>query len=273
MFSVSRLAAGLALLGVTATAAELRVCSDPDNLPFSNRGGQGFENQIAELVGKSLGVQVRYVWFPLRAHYLRKTLQRGLCDLLIGINHSAGGVTTTIPYYRSTYVFITPDARRVHSFEDPKLRTQRIGVQVLQAEQAVTPPAQALIDRGLGAHIVWYKIVPDFLHPNPAALVEAVDRGEIDSAVAWGPAVSYFARRTGGRLALTPVETRGKERSSFVFDIAMATRKSDAELAARLDTAIRQQGPAIHRILRQYGVPVVDQDDDGEQRGRKEQAR
>jgi hypothetical protein len=40
----------------------LRVCADPNNLPFSNDRGEGFENKIAELIAGELHASVEYTW-------------------------------------------------------------------------------------------------------------------------------------------------------------------------------------------------------------------
>lgn len=179
----------LAMLGV-ARAADLRVCADPNNLPYSNSDEQGFENKLAEVVARDLGRTLQYSWSPQRGDFLRKTLDTGACDVVMGIPSGIEEAHTTRPYYRSSYAFVWRRDRHlsIHSFDDASLKNMRIGIHVLQHEDATAPPAQALIDRGLMHNIAWYKLFPDFSRSNPpAALIEAVERGDIDMAIAWGP--------------------------------------------------------------------------------------
>jgi mxaJ protein len=91
---------------------ELRVCADPNNLPFSNRAGAGYENKIAELVARDLGVTLRYTWWPQRRGFLRNTLNaHHRCDVVIGYPATDPMVLPTRPYYRSTYVFFYERSR------------------------------------------------------------------------------------------------------------------------------------------------------------------
>ena len=69
-----------ALAGAAPAPAprELRVCADPNNLPFTNQRGEGFENRIAELVARDLHAQVRYTWWAQRRGFFRNTLNASL---------------------------------------------------------------------------------------------------------------------------------------------------------------------------------------------------
>lgn len=194
MCSVSKVLAVLAFLPLpplASRAADLRVCADSNNLPYSDSAGAGYEIELAQLTGKELGRPVQFVWITQRGEYLRKTLFARKCDVLMSIPTSLEAVLTTRPYYRSTYVFVSRRDRHldVRSFDDPRLKTLRIGVQILQNEAgSTTPAAQPLIDRQLSGNIVWYKIYSNFSRRNPAAdLIEGVEHGDIDLAVAWGP--------------------------------------------------------------------------------------
>ncbi|MFL6464696.1 MAG: quinoprotein dehydrogenase-associated putative ABC transporter substrate-binding protein, partial [Bryobacteraceae bacterium] len=83
-----------------AQTRELRVCADPNNLPFSNTKLQGFENQIASLVAKDLDAHLTYVWQRMGRGFVREYLDKGQCDLLVGIPSNYRPVLTTAPYYR-----------------------------------------------------------------------------------------------------------------------------------------------------------------------------
>jgi mxaJ protein len=239
----------------------LRVCSDPNNLPFSNRAGQGFENRLAELLAAELGAEVRYTWWAQRRGFVRNTLGAGECDLVAGIPADYDPVTTTEPYYRSTYVFVT---RRdltppIASIDDPRLRRLRIGVHVIGDDYASTPPVTALARRGIVRNLRGYSIYGDYREPNPPArLIEAVAKGEVDVALAWGPLGGYFAGREEVPLRVTPIRERGDGPGApFVFPIAMGVRHGDTALARRVGTVLERRRDEVHRILREYGVPLV----------------
>ena len=134
----------------------VRVCSDPNNLPFSNGGGEGFENRLADLIARDAGTRVVYTWWAQRRGFLRNTLNAGLCDLVIGYPSGGETVKTTTPYYRSTYVFVTRRSRHltIRSFDDPMLRRLKVGVQLVGDDGANTPPAHSLSRRGVIANVV-----------------------------------------------------------------------------------------------------------------------
>lgn len=261
----SRVVAGVTA-GVAASLANagvhsaLRICADPNNLPYSNIREQGFENRLARLAARGLGRAVRYVWAPQRGDYLRNTIQAGRCDVVMGIPSAVREVQVTRPYYRSSYVFVSRRDRHlaVRSFDDPSLKMERIGLHVLQHEDAAVPPAQALMDRGLARNIVWYKLFPDFTRANPpAALIEAVERGDIDMAVAWGPMAGYFARHASVPLDIEPVSPQFERSIPLAFDISMGVRQGDTKLLAQLNGVIERSRIEIRRLLAQYGVPVL----------------
>lgn len=242
-----------------ASRPALRVCSDPNNLPFSNQKAQGFENKIAEVVARDLGRHVEYTWWAQRRGFVRNTLDAHACDVVMGTPAHGDMMLTTLPYYRSTYVFVTRRDRRlaISSFNDARLRTLRIGVPIIGGDYASTPPVHALVRRGLVANLVGFTVYGDYGQPNPPArLVEAVERGSIDVAVAWGPLAGYVARHSPVPLAITPAEQPADLRIvPFAYDIAMGVRKGDTSLRARLDSVIVRRRAAIDSILDDYGVP------------------
>jgi len=267
MFSASKLVIGMVVALVAASYASaakqkysphpLTVCADPANLPFSNDAEQGFENQLAKLVAHDLHRPLAFAWAPQRGEFLKKTLNAGKCDLVMGLPSSTDDAQPTIPYYRSSFVFVS---RRDHpidvrSFEDAALHNARIGVQIMQHEAAVAPPAQVLISHGLADNISWFRLFPDFSRPNPTwALIEAVEKGEIDAAVSWGPIAGYFAKHAAVPLLVTPVP-HSPDADSLSFDISMAARSGDATLVSELNAVIAKRRARIHAILDDYGVP------------------
>lgn len=255
--AVSVLASGV------AWAAELRVCADPNNLPFSNRQQQGFDNQIASLAAKELGRTVSYVWAPERGEsFVRKTLLARRCDVLMGIPSNYREAAPTEPYYRSTYVFVSKQARhlKIRSLNDPALRRLRIGVHVISDDASNLPPAQALANRGMYRNVAAYSMYGDASKPNPpAALIRAVARGDIDLAIAWGPLAGYFATRSATALDLAPVAPAvDRPFLPFTYSISMGVRPEDKQLLSALNGVIQRRSREIHEILRHYGVPMLD---------------
>src|SRR5918994_1411479 len=247
-----------ALAASPAAARELRVCADPNNLPFSNDRREGFENKLVELVADELGAAVEYTWWAQRRGFLRNTLKADLCDLVPGIPSNMEGMRTTAPYYRSTYVFVTrADGPGVTSFNDPVLRNVTIGVQLVGDDGWNTPPAHALAWRGLTHNVRGYSLYGDYSQPNPPArIIAAVAEGEIDAAVAWGPMAGYFSTRQSVPLRLTPVRPQfDGPQLPMVWDMSMGVRKEDEALRQDIDAALSRRRVDVDAILLAYGVP------------------
>lgn len=238
----------------------LRVCSDPNNLPFSNRREEGFENRIAKLIAADLDATVQYTWWPQRRGFIRNTLAAGTCDAIMGINSGAERVSTTKPYYRSTYVFVTRKDRHlgVRSLDDPALRKLRIGVQLIGDDYANTPPVHALSKRGIVGNVVGYSVFGDYSKENPPArIIEAVARGDVDLALAWGPLAGYFARHLSPELEIKPISPAEDPPLRFTFDISLAVRPDEQSLRQELQGVLDRRKPEIDRILAEYGIPVL----------------
>jgi mxaJ protein len=239
----------------------LRVCSDPNNLPFSNEQQRGFENRLAEVLAHDFGARLEYTWWAQRRGFLRNTLNANRCDVLMGYPTSADVVRTTKPYYRSSYVFVTRRARglRIRSFDDPILRTLRIGVQLIGDDGANSPPAHSLSRRGIVKNLVGYTVYGDYRRDSPpSAIVAAVARGEVDVAAVWGPVAGYFAPLQAEPLEFAAVRPAVDGQLPQVFDISMAVRRDDTERLLRLERFIDERRAEIDRLLTQYGVPRVE---------------
>jgi quinoprotein dehydrogenase-associated probable ABC transporter substrate-binding protein len=237
----------------------LRVCADPNNLPFSNEKGEGFENKIAELIARDLGAPISYLWRPQRRGYARTTLNAGLCDLIIGQPAGFDPVRTTAPYYRSTYVFVTRTDRALHlkTIADTALRHLTIGVHLVGDDGSNPPPAHALSALGIISNLRGYSIFGDYSQANPPArLIDAVANGDVDVAIAWGPLAGYFAKQSKVPLTVVPVDPTGDVSGQvWTFPIALGVRRRDTGLAAALDRILVSDRSAIRRILDDYGVP------------------
>jgi mxaJ protein len=259
LYSALLAAASIAPTAFAAGAA-LRVCAEPGNLPYSNVQQQGFENRLAQLVAQDLGRKLEYVWTAEIGDFLGKTLNARRCDVIMGLPSGIGDAQTTHPYYRSSYVFVSRRDRRLHvsSFDDPVLKKLRIGLHVIGGDDGVFPPAAALIHRGLRRNIKWYRAYPDLSKPNgPAELIKAVERGEIDVAVAWGPLAGYIARRASTPLDVVPVAQQFERSMPLAFDISMGVRRGDAGLLSKLNAILTRRRGEIRRLLASYGVPLA----------------
>lgn len=247
-----------------AIARVLRVCADPNNMPFSNREGEGFENKIAALLAQRLDARLAYVWWPQRRGFVRHTVDAGICDVVIGVPSGYPLLLTTRPYYRSTYVFVSRTDRALHlrSLDDARLHHLRIGLH-FTGGTANPPPAAALARRGIITNIVAYSIYGDYRTPNPPArLIDAVAAGAVDLAIAWGPLAGYFAAHEPVGLDVIPVSpavdpTSGGVGMPFTFAIAVGVRHGDIRRRDRLQRALDREGSAIRRILDDYHVPLV----------------
>lgn len=258
---VSSNAATPVSLSSAPAAHSLRVCADPNNLPFSNSSGQGFENRIAQLVARDLHEKVEYTWWAQRRGFIRNTLKAGVCDVIMGIPTGVGMVLPTAPYYRSTYVFVTRRDRGIdiRSFDDPILRRVRVGVQLIGDDGTNSPPAHALSNRGIINNVKGYTVYGDYSRESPPSrIIDAVARGEVDVAIAWGPMAGYWAKRSPVPLKLVPVQPQiDLPFLPFVFDIGVGVRHGDSTFRASLQSILYRRRPEIKRILDEYGVPQV----------------
>jgi mxaJ protein len=237
----------------------LRVCADPDNLPFSHENGSGFENRIARLVADDLKLPLVYEWLPDRRGFVRKTLGAGLCDVIAGVPVEFERTLATAPYYRSSYV-VVERARRtepIRTFDDPRLARMRIGVQLIGNDLAASPPGHALARHGHASNVRGYPIAGD--EPSAARMVAALARGEIDAAFVWGPQAGYFARRAPVPLRVTPIKAPPDLGGQpFEFSIGMGVRRGDKALRDALDDVLRRRQADVATILAEFAVPRVD---------------
>src|SRR4051794_17416900 len=247
----------------------LRVCADPNNLPFTNQRGEGFENKIAELLAADMHARVEYTWWRQTRTFFRNTLDTKRCDVVLGVPSRYPKALETAPYYTSSYVFVARKDRRLHltSLDDPRLRKLKIGLHLINDDDN-TPAAVALQRRGIRENIRWYSIYgEDYSQPNPPAkLLEAVAKGDVDVAIVWGPLAGYFAPKESAQLKLTPVQPQVDYPAlPFVYSIAMGVRKGDEQRKAALEAAIARNRARMDQILHEYGVPRIDEPNSGTQ--------
>ena len=253
----------VAFVAVVRSPAEdrvLRVAADPNNLPFSNERGEGFENKIAELIARELHCKLEYQWRAQRRGFFRETLKNGDADLVLGVPTHFDMALTTAPYYRSSYVFVTRRDRDIHlaSLHDPQLRELKVGVQLIGNDGVDTPPAHALATRGIVENVRGFTLYGDYARQNPPArIIEAVANGDVDVAIVWGPLAGYFAKQSQIPLAVTPVTPQRDGALTFAFDVSLGVRKTERELKDQLDKFLTERREEIDRILDDYNVPRV----------------
>lgn len=251
----------VASLATSAEARTLKVCADPNNLPYSNARQEGFENRIVRIVAEELKADVEYVWWAQRRGNVRETLNEGVCDLIPGVASSLEMLATTRPYYRSSYVVVVrnPALKGLSSFDDPRLPELKLAVQLIGDDGSNTPPAHALARRGMTANVRGYTVYGDYDQAAPQApIVAAVAAGEVDAAFVWGPTAGYFASRQQVPMSLTPVSPLVDGPSwPMMFDVSMGFRRSDRKLKQELEAALEKRRTDIEGILVSYGVPLL----------------
>lgn len=235
----------------------LTICADPNNLPFSDQAREGFENQIAELVARQLHRPFEYVWWAQRRGYVRNTLNEAKCDLWPGVASGVDRLATTRPYYRSHYVFVVRADSHLSglTLDDARLHTLSIGVQMVGSDANNTPPAHAIASRGIVDNVHGYMLYGNYARPNPGAdIVRAVERGEVEVALVWGPLAGYFAHRSSVPLEIYPVTPAGAA-EPMAFDISMGVQAGNAALLEEVNEVLARQQSTIDRILRAFDVP------------------
>lgn len=262
---------GLALAGAAATvqAAEvpradlvnrqqLRVCADPADLPFSNQKREGFENKIAEVIAKELGVPVVYTWFPKATGFVRMTLFAKRCDLIIGWGQGDDMVLNTNAIYRSVSALVYKpgsDLEGVETLADPRLKGKKIGL--VQNDPGGTLAAQY----GLAANMKGYPQMVDRRFFNPAEeMMNDIRSGEIDAGIYWGPIAGYWATRGGEKLKVVPL-VKDALAHRISFRVTMGVREGDDAWKRQLNEIIGRHQGDFDQILLDYGVPLLVDDD------------
>jgi quinoprotein dehydrogenase-associated probable ABC transporter substrate-binding protein len=262
--ALSAFAALAAACAATAQTSDLvvrdvlRVCADPANLPFTNEASAGFENKIAELLARDLGVPLQYTWFPQATGFVRSTLGAKRCDIVMGYAAGSDPVQNTNPYYRSAWVLVAREGAGLDNLEglgDPRLKGKRLGV------VGGTPPATLLAAHGLIGDAKPYRLNVDRRHESPSEdMVRDIDSGDIDGGILWGPIGGYYAKRAGKPMSVVPL-TRHEAGVPMTFRITFGIRHGEIEWKHRLNDFIAARQGDINRILLDFGVPLIDEQD------------
>jgi quinoprotein dehydrogenase-associated probable ABC transporter substrate-binding protein len=236
----------------------LRVCADPNNLPFSTEKGEGFENKLAELLAARLGKGLAYAWYPQAPGFVRNTLAAHKCDLIMSAPQGDELVQVTNPYYRSAYALLYKQdhgLQGVETLADPRLKDKRIGV------IARTPPVDYVVADGLMPRAKSYPLVIDTrVDSSAAAMMHDLAADEIDAGVLWGPMAGYYARKADAPVTVMPLlkETAGPR---LAYRIGMGVRHTDQEWKRLLNRLIHDNERAIGELLLSFGVPLLDDND------------
>lgn len=232
-----------------------RVCADPDNMPFSDKAQQGFENKIADLFAQQLGKSVDYVWFPQVMGFARNTLNVFRCDVVMGVAQGSGLMQNTNPYYRSTYVIAYRPGTGldgVTSLEDKRLVGKHIGI------VARTPPATLMAEDGLMATAKPYALaLANGSDSSAKAMMDDLAAGRIDAAVLWGPMAGYYAKHESAPIAVVPL-LHEPAYMPMAFNITLGVRRTDQAWKRQLNGLIQANQQKIDAILAEYGVPLLD---------------
>jgi quinoprotein dehydrogenase-associated probable ABC transporter substrate-binding protein len=236
----------------------LRVCADPRNLPFSNDKGEGFENKLGELFAEKLQKKLDYMYFPQAVGFVRMTLGAHRCDVIMGFPQGDDLAQGTNPYYRTAYALVARQGGgldEVATLGDERLKGKHIGI------VAGTPPATNMTVNGLMANAKPYPLMVDTrIDSSAAAMIDDLTSGKIDAAILWGPLAGFYARKANPPLHVTPLvkETTGPR---LAYRIGMGVRPADQNWKRQLNRLIQENQPAINRILLDFGVPLLDEND------------
>jgi mxaJ protein len=237
----------------------LHIAADPNNLPFTNDKGEGFENKIAELIAKDLNADIQYSWSAQRRGFFRDMIKKGDCDLTLSMPTDAERAAPSKPYYRSSYVFVSRKDRKLDlkSLGDPALKKLKIGIQLIIGGS--TPPGQALANRGIIDNVVGYKVAGDYRETSPTRnIIDAVVKGDVDVALVWGPMAGYFAKKSDVPLQVTPLDEQKDGEIPLAFDISVGVKRSNKVLKQEIDAVLARREKEINQILDEYGVPRVE---------------
>jgi quinoprotein dehydrogenase-associated probable ABC transporter substrate-binding protein len=236
----------------------LRVCADPRNLPFSNDKGEGFENKLGELFAEKLQKKLDYMYFPQATGFVRMTLGAHRCDVIMGFPQGDDLAQGTNPYYRTAYALVARQGGGlddVATLGDARLKGKHIGI------VAGTPPATNMAANGLMTDAKSYPLMIDTRFDSSAAsMIDDLTAGRIDAAILWGPLAGFYAKKTNPPLHVTPLvkETTGPR---LVYRIGMGVRAADQNWKRLLNRLIQENQPAINKILLDFGIPLLDEND------------
>jgi quinoprotein dehydrogenase-associated probable ABC transporter substrate-binding protein len=249
----------------------LRVCADPNNMPLSNKQGEGYENKIAEALAKDLGRRIEYTYFPQRMGFVRNTLrqkdqttQQFKCDVIIGVPNKYELTATTRPYMRSTYALVYAASETLGSLQTaadllklPAQKRQGLRIGVFGR----SPGADWLLRNDLMDHAVFYTPQSGDPEESPAHIIEQdLTAGKIDAAIVWGPIAGLLTSRHEAAPSWRAVPFMPQPDIKFDYEISMGVRFGEKEWQETLDQWIGTHQGKVDEILRSYRIPLLDAD-------------
>ncbi len=254
----------------------LKVCADPYMLPFSNNEEQGYENKIAELLAKKMGMGLEYAWFPQRMGFIRNTLKKEVgtsgeyvCDLVITVPSSFELAATTDPYYSTTYFLVFAKGRGLDELTDPEKLGEYVTEHKPDFKIGVPDRGDAsqlwVFYQGLmgSENMVPYRGQPGDAKYHPGQLLmQDIADGKIDAAVIWGPTAGYYAKQLKDKaeFVMLPLKDDVKRNTEmkFTYSMSMAVRYGEKEWKDKINQVVKDNKDAIRKILTDYGVPLVE---------------
>ena len=245
----------------------LKVCADPNNLPMSSETKGGYENEIAQLLSRELGIPISYTWFPQRLGFVRNTLKKPsangngfLCDLIISVNSLTDLVLPTIPYMRSTWAVVFLKDGRLNFIKTPQDIENLNSVDIPGLRIGIWdrgPSATFALKAGFMEKAKVYKTMQGDWRVSPGQILrEELESGKVDAMFIWGPIGGYYQRSSESK-KITVIPMRDIPGVQFEFDISMGVRKSDKKWKHKIDELIVSEKNEIARILTGYGVPLL----------------
>jgi mxaJ protein len=249
-----------------STGKALKVCAAENEMPYSNKKGEGFENKLTNLIGKKLNRKIKYVYWKDPRYFVRDFLDKGLCDVVIGVDAGDPRVATTQPYYRSGYTFISrkSDSLDLKSWDSKVLRSvKRIGF-------VPSTPSEVMI-RAIGRYsdmfnynkeLVGFKSRRNqYVKYDTHKLVSDVSSGKAEIAVLWGPSIARYVKGSSTPLTVTVVpdnSTRADgQKVTQHYSTSMAVRKGETDLLKQLNHFISEQKSEIKGLLEDEGIPLL----------------
>ena len=245
--------------GEVGVKSSLRVCADPNNLPYSNQELEGYENKIANLFAKKLGdIPVLYTWYPMTSGFVRRTLNAKTCDLIITFPAIHEFVQNSNPFFSSSYVMMTLEEKNINikSLSDPIIKEKNYKIGIIHA----TPPTSHVAKNKLFEQAKFYLQAADPRKQKPwADITNDLVNGELDIAILWGPYAGYEAKLAKKKIKLVPLTKEEKVgRGTMVYRFTMGIRRNEPEWGKTINNLIKDNQSEINEILREYNIPLLD---------------
>ena len=247
------------ITGEVGVKTTLRICADPNNLPYSSQDTEGYENKIANLFAKKLGnIPVIYAWYPMTSGFVRRTLDAKTCDLIVTFPAIHEFVQNSNPFYNSSYVLMSLEEKdiKVKTLSDPKIKEKKYTIGIIHA----TPPSSYVAKYKLFGQVKFYRQAADPRKQKPWVDItnDLVD-GKLDIAILWGPYAGYEAKKAKKPIRIVPLtKEETVSRGKLVYRFTMGIRRNEPEWGKTINNLIKENQEEINKILREYGVPLLD---------------